>query len=527
MSTLNPAQIKNDTLSGLTVALALVPEAVAFAIIAHVNPLVGLYAAFFMGLIAAAIGGRPGMISGATGAIAIVAVGLVVKHDINHLFVAVILMGIIQIAFGIFRLGKFIRLVPHPVFLGFVNGLALVIFIAQLAQFQVPGSTEKHGIWGLFDAEWIAVEPMMVMLGLAVLTMAIIEFFPKLTKALPSTLVAIVAGTLIVIAIKYVMPDFSTKLVSDVASIKGGLPEFSLPTINLQIVLAALPYAIIMALVGLIESLLTLNLVDEMTDSVGRPNKECVGQGVANTVTGLFGGMGGCAMVGQSMINIKSGGRGRLSGIVAALFLLVFILYASSIIELIPVGVLIGVMFMVVIGTFEWGTLRLLGKIPFTDVVIGVTVMITTVFFDLAVAVIVGVILSALVFAWEHAKQIQATSFINDHGQKVYELDGALFFASIKNFQDLFDPKNDPDDVIIDFKRSRVADHSALEAIDKLASRYINAGTTLHLVHLSPQCKLLLDKAGPLVEVNILEDPDYNLAIDNAALKLAKGADQA
>jgi SulP family sulfate permease len=518
----NPKVLKNDTLSGLTVALALVPEAVAFALIAHVNPIVGLYAAFFMGLIAAAIGGRPGMITGATGAIAVVAVALVVEHDINHLFVAVVLMGLIQILFGIFKLGKFIRLVPHPVFLGFVNGLALVIFIAQLAHFQLPNDSGAHGVKGLFVAEWIPMTQIAIMLAIAFLTMAIIQWLPKFTTIIPSTLAAIIVGTVLVLGLMQIFPDFTTKTVGDITSIKGGLPQFSMPTVTMDIFLTALPYAIIMALVGLIESLLTLNLIDEITETTGRPNKECIGQGVANTVTGLFGGMGGCAMVGQSIINIKSGGRGRWSGISAALFLLMFILYASSLIEVIPIAVLMGVMFMVVIGTFEWSSFGLLTKIPPVESMIGIAVAVITVFFDLAVAVIIGVILSALVFAWEHAKHINVRRFVNDDGQTIYQLEGALFFGSIRQFQELFSPKEDTDDVIIDFQTARVADHSALEAIDKLADRYQKAGRTLHLVHLSEQCRLLLDKAGPLVEVNVKEDPHYSVAVDNAALLLAE-----
>lgn len=519
---LNIKQLKNDTLSGLTVALALIPEAVAFALIAQVNPLVGLYAAFFMGLISAAFGGRPGMISGATGAIAVVAVAVVTLYDINHLFVAIVMMGLIQIVFGILRLGKFIRLVPHSVFLGFVNGLALVIFIAQLAHFQLPSEDGSHGIRGLFHAQWIPGAQIIIMLSIAVLTMAIIHFLPKFTKIVPSTLAAIVVGTLLVVGLSQMIPGFGTKTVADIATIKGGLPQFVLPEFTFGIMFTVLPYAIIMALVGLIESLLTLNLIDEVTETTGRPNRECIGQGLANTVTGLFQGMGGCAMVGQSIINIKSGGRGRWSGISAALFLLFFIMYGSQLIEIIPVAVLIGVMFMVVIGTFEWGSFKLIGKIPAMEVFIGMTVATITVFYDLALAVIAGVILSALVFAWEHAKQINIKSFVNDEGSNVYQLEGALFFGSIKQFQELFDPKSDTQDVIIDFKNARVADHSALEAIDKLATRYQKVNKTLHLIHLSGECKRLLDAAGPLVEVNVLEDPHYHLAVDNAAERLDK-----
>lgn len=497
----SPKNAKNDILSGVTVALALVPEAVAFALVAHVHPLVGLYAAFLMGLIATIVGGRPGMITGATGAIAVVVVALVIEQGVEYLFAAVILAGLIQIGFGLLKLGKFIRLVPYPVFLGFVNGLALVIFLAQLQHFKV---TDADGV-----QQWASGPVMLTMIGLIVLTMVIIQFLPKLTKAVPSTLVAIVVGTLLTFGL-----DFDTRTVGDMASIAGSLPEFSIPEIpfNFEAFMIVLPYAIIIALVGLIESLLTLNLVDELTETRGMPNRECIGQGVANTVTGFFGGMGGCAMVGQSMINIKSGGRGRLSGIVAALSLLSFILVASPLIEQIPIAVLIGVMFMVVIGTFEWGSFNMLNKVPPAESLISISVAVITVFADLAVAVISGVIFSALVFAWQHARHIHVNTRTNRMGGKVYELNGPLFFASVQNFQELFTPRDDPDDVVVDFKNSRVADHSAIEAIDKLAERYERNGKRLHLTHLSPECQRLLDKAGDLVEVNVVEDPKYHVA---------------
>ena len=503
-----PANIKNDALSGLTVALALVPEAVAFAILAHLHPLVGLYAAFTIGLIAAIVGGRPGMISGATGAIAVVVGTLVLQHGVEYLFAAVVVMGAIQILFGVLKLGKFIRLVPHPVFLGFVNGLALVIFLAQLEHFKVelPDGTK----------EWITGSSLYIMLALIALTMAIIKFLPRLTTIIPSTLAAIIIGTLITLGMAHFL-NVDTRSVGDIASIKGAFPPFHLPDVpfDWETLKIVFPYAVVMALVGLIESLLTLNLIDELTETQGQPNRECIGQGVANTVTGVFGGMGGCAMVGQSIINIRSGGRGRLSGIVAALFLLLFIMQASELIEQIPIAVLVGVMFMVVIGTFEWGSLRLFGKVPVADILIGVAVTAITVASDnLALAVIVGVILSALVFAWEHAKEINVTTRTNRMGDKVYELHGPLFFASVQNFQDLFTPKDDGDDVVVDFKDSRVTDHSALEAIDKLAERYERAGKRLHIIHLSPECRGLLKKAGSLVEVNVVEDPKYHVAVD-------------
>lgn len=497
---------KNDILSGLTVALALVPEAVAFAFVAGVDPLVGLYAAFMVGLITAVIGGRPGMISGATGALAVVMVSLVAQHGVEYLFATVVLMGLIQVLVGVLRLGKFIRMVPHPVMLGFVNGLAIVIFLAQLSTFKIK---DEAG-----NLQWLQGEQLWIMLGLVGLTMAIIRYLPKLTKAIPSALVGILVVSLAVIFL-----DMESRTVGDLASIAGGLPQFHIPMvpINLETVWIILPYAIILAAIGLIESLLTLSLIDEITDTRGRGNKECVGQGVANTVTGMFGGMGGCAMIGQSMINVNSGGRGRLSGISAALFLLVFILFASDLIEMIPLAALTGVMFMVVIGTFEWSSFRIMGKIPRSDAFILILVSGVTVATDLAIAVVVGVIVSALVFAWQHAKHINVKSYINDMEGKVYELEGPLFFASVKNFQDLFDPKNDPDDVVVEFQNSRVYDHSAIEAIDTLADRYMKAEKRLHLRHLSPECIKLLRKAGDLVEVNMIDDPRYHVADDQLA----------
>jgi len=497
---------KNDILSGLTVALALVPEAVAFAFVAGVEPLVGLYAAFMVGLITAIIGGRPGMISGATGALAVVMVALVAQHGVEYLFAAVVLMGLIQIGVGVLHLGKFIRIVPHPVMLGFVNGLAIVIFLAQLESFKV---TDAEGV-----KQWLQGDPLWLMLGLVALTMAIIHFLPKLTKAIPSSLAAIITVSLIVIFM-----GLDSRTVGDMASIAGSLPEFHIPMVpfTLETLYIILPYSLIFAAVGLIESLLTLQLIDELTETRGRGNKECVGQGVANTITGLFGGMGGCAMIGQSMININSGGRGRLSGITAAIFLLIFILFASGLIGKIPLAALTGVMFMVVIGTFEWSSLRIMGKIPKADAFIIVLVSGVTVATDLAIAVVVGVIVSALVFAWEHAKQINVKSYLAENGSKVYELNGPLFFASVRNFQELFEPKDDPSDVVIEFQNSKVVDHSAIEAIDTLADRYIKAGKTLHLRHLSGECKDLLEKAGDLVEVNVIEDPKYHVADDRLA----------
>ena len=502
----NRVCVQNEVLSGLTVALALVPEAVAFAFVAGVEPLVGLYAAFMVGLLAAILGGRPGMISGATGAMAVVMVSLVAQHGVEYLFAAVVLTGLFQITAGILKLGKFIRMVPHPVMLGFVNGLAIVIFLAQVQQFQV---TADDG-----SMSWMSGQSLYVLLGLIALTMAIIHYLPKLTTMIPSSLVAIVVVSLLVIGL-----NIDTKTVGDLASIKGELPSFHLPQVafTMETLMIILPYAFILAAIGLIESLLTLTLIDELTNTRGRGNRECVGQGVANTVTGFFGGMGGCAMIGQSMINVNSGGHQRLSGIAAALFLLAFILFASGLIEQIPMAALVGVMFIVVIGTFEWSSLRIMGKIPRHDAFVLILVSAVTVATDLAIAVVVGVIVSALVFAWEHAKHINVKGYDDKNGSRVYELNGPLFFGSINHFKDLFDPQNDPDDVIIEFQNSRVSDHSAIEAIDNLAEKYIKAGKKLHLRHLSPECRELLTKAGDLVEVNMLEDPTYHVADDQLA----------
>ncbi|RLV58810.1 SulP family inorganic anion transporter [Parashewanella curva] len=504
------ASHKADLLSGFTVALALVPEAVAFAFVAGVEPMVGLYAAFIMGLVTAVIGGRPGMISGATGAMAVVMVALVAQHGVQYLFAAVVLAGLIQVLAGVFKLGKFIRIVPYPVMIGFVNGLAIVIFLAQLGQFQVP---DANGVM-----KWLQGEQLYLMLGLVALTMFIIHFLPKVTTAIPSSLAAILTVTAIVVGFnldtRTVLDFLRSMSGDDAATIAGSLPTFSIPSVpfNMETLMIILPYSFILAAVGLIESLLTLTVIDEMTETRGKGNKECVGQGVANITSGFFGAMGGCAMIGQSMININSGGRGRLSGITAALALLAFILFGASFIEMIPLAALVGVMFMVVLGTFEWASFKVMRKVPKHDAFVIVLVTTVTVFTDLAFAVFVGVIVSALVFAWEHAKHINVSTETDANGWKVYRLNGPLFFGSVSHFLELFDAKNDPEDVIIDFQNSRVADHSALDAIDTLAERYIAAGKKLHLRHLSGDCKQLLSKAGDLVEVNLIEDPHYHVA---------------
>lgn len=489
---------KDDILSGLTVALALVPEAVAFAFVAGVDPLVGLYAAFIIGLITATIGGRPGMISGATGAIAVVIVALVAQHGVDYLFPAVILMGIIQILCGVLKLGRFVRLIPHPVMLGFVNGLAIVILMAQFGNFKTE------------TGEWVSGQELWITIGLAALTMAIIQFLPKLTKAVPSTLAGILVVSLVVI-----FSGMDTVTVGDIAKIEGGLPRlFTLNVpLNMETFMIIAPTAFIMAMVGLIESLMTLQLIDEMTETRGKGNVECVGQGIANVVTGMFGGMGGCAMIGQSMINIRSGGRGRLSGISAAIFLLCFILFVSDYIEMIPIAALTGVMFMVVIGTFEWSSFRIIRQIPRSDAFVLVAVSAITVFTDnLALAVFIGVIIAALVFAWENARHIRIEVKNTEEGSKEYDLHGPLFFGSVQQFQDIFKPSEDPDDVIIDFIHSRVWDHSGLEAISALTERYRKAGKKLHLRHLSPECSKLLSNASDMIEVNVMEDPHYNVA---------------
>jgi len=499
---LSVSNVKTEVLSGLTVALALVPEAVAFAFVAGVHPLVGLYAAFIVGLVTAVFGGRPGMISGATGALAVVMVSLVSTHGVEYLFATVVLMGILQILAGIFRLGKFIRLVPHPVMLGFVNGLAIVIFMAQLTQFKMAGADGTQ--------QWMSGWPLVLMLALVVLTMVIIWGFPKITNLVPAPLagIGIVAGLVILF-------NIDVPRVGDLASIKGGLPVFHIPTVpfDLEMLKVIFPYALILAAIGLIESLLTLNLVGEITGKRGGASKECLAQGAANTITGFFGGMGGCAMIGQSMINVKSGGRTRLSGIAASLFLLAFILVASGLIEQIPLAALVGVMFMVVIGTFAWQSLTILRRIPLTDALVILLVTVVTVMSDLAIAVVVGVIVSALAYAWNNATRIHAVAQTTTEGAKVYRIEGPLFFGSADGFSEIFDPKGDPSLVIIDFINSRVVDQSALQAIEAIATKYENEGKEVQLRHLSRDGHHLLKKAGQLM-VDSDDDPEYEIAVD-------------
>ena len=508
---LSVSRLRIEVLAGLTVALALVPEAVAFAFVADVHPLVGLYAAFIVGLVTAVIGGRPGMISGATGALAVVMVSLVAQHGVEYLFATVVLMGLFQVVAGVMHWGKFIRLVPHPVMLGFVNGLAIVIFMAQLGQFKVPGTMVNTG-HGMSGGEWLSGPALSLMLALVSLTMLVIWVTPRVTKVIPAPLagIAIVAG--LVIALGLEVPR-----VGDLASIQGGLPSFHIPVVPLtfETFEIILPYAVILAAIGLIESLLTLNLVGEITGKRGGASQECIAQGSSNIITGFFGGMGGCAMIGQSMINVKSGARTRISGIVAALFLLSFILFASSLIEQIPLASLVGVMFMVVIGTFAWNSLTILRKVPLTDAVVIVLVTGVTVKYDLAIAVVVGVIVSALAYAWNNASRIHAVTRESQTqaGAKVYEIQGPLFFGSAAGFDEIFDVEGDPDTVIVDFADSRVVDQSALQAIESMATKYEAAGKRLMLRHLSHDCHKLLTKAGHLM-VDSDDDPDYEVAVD-------------
>jgi SulP family sulfate permease len=589
---------KNEVLSGLTVALALVPEAIAFALIAGLSPLTGLYAAFSIGLVTSILGGRPGMISGATGAVAVIYVGMIaiirqanpdisVDEITQYIFATVILAGIIQIIVGLLRLGKFIRLVPQPVMFGFVNGLAIVIFMSQLSAFKedvkdpygnnkkeiVPTEraftvsenktyavatetgamtfnlmndtlfnyqTGEAKLWihddrvydleketvkyqyrdgSLYEIEvkgdiqkWLDSSGLWLMIGLVLLSMLIIWGLPKLTRYIPSSLAAIVIVSALVIGF-----GIDTKTVGDIASIQGGFPTPSIPNIPFTWDTLALifPYALIVAGVGLIESLLTLNLIDEITQTRGSGNKECVAQGTANITSGFFLGMGGCAMIGQSLINISSGARARLSGIVASLGLLSFILWGAPIIEQLPMAALVGVMVMVSIGTFEWASLKVFGKMPLTDVIVMLVVTLVTVFLhNLALAVLIGVIISALAFAWENALRIRARKYIDDNGSKHYEIYGPLFFGSVSVFNDKFDVKNDPNDIIIDFSESKVVDMSAIEALNALTERYQKAGKKVHLRHLSPDCRKLLNNADKIVEVNVMEDPTYHVAAD-------------
>jgi len=507
----NLPQVKQDILTGLTVALALVPEAIAFSFVAGVDPMVGLHAAFLVGLLTAIFGGRPGMISGATGALAVVMTSLVVMHGIEYLFAALVLMWALQVWFGLLKLWKLVRLIPHPVMLGFVNGLAIIIFLAQVGQFKVSG-------------DWLGWIDIVIMLALIWLTMCIIHFLPKLTKSVPSGLVAIVVVTLLALfvpGLEWVRNVSSYLAENGYKELVWSFPTFHIPQIDvsfIEMIQIILPYSLVLAVIWLTESLMTLTLIDEITETRGNWDRESIGQGIANTVCGFFGAMWGCAMIGQSMINISSGWRGRMSGISAALFLILLIVFATTYISLIPLAALVGLMFMVVIGTFAWPTLKMLNKIPRTDAltIIAVTA-ITVITGDLAIAVISWVVISALVFAWDKAERIQAKRYIDDKNRTHYEIDGPLFFGSITKFKERFVIKNDTKEVIIDFARSRVSDHSAIEAINKLTEKYHKAWKKLHLRHLSSDCVKLIKNAEQIIDVNIIEDPKYFVADDKLA----------
>jgi sulfate permease, SulP family len=500
------SNLKTEVLSGVTVAFALIPEAIAFSLVASVSPIVGLYGAFFMCLIAAVFGGRPGMISGATGSMAVVMVAIVQKYGIDYLFATIVITGIIQVLVGVLRFGKFIRLMPKPVMIGFVNGLAIVIFLAQLEQFKIMGTNGQR--------EWMQGNILYIMIGLVIVTMLITHYLPKLSKAAPSALVAIIVITLITN-----LTNLDVRTVSDMLpnpNLPIGLPIFSLPHIpfSLSTLIIILPYAFILAFIGIAESLMTLTLIDEITKTHGKANKECIAQGAGNIVSGFFKAMGGCAMIGQSMINITSGARGRLSGIVAGTALLVFMLLTWSYIKLIPLAALVGVMFIVVIETFEWTSLKLIRRIKRSELLIIVTVTVVTVFTDLAIAVICGFIIASLVFAWETSKHIYAEQLDGNHESKIYKLHGILFFGSTQSFKQIFNFDTKAKQIIIDFGFSRVADHSAIDAISFIANEFVKLGKTVTLIHLSEECKNLLGKAGDLVQIDINEDPDYHIVTD-------------
>lgn len=491
---------KIEILAGLTVAMTMIPESLSFALLAGLTPLTGLYAAFLMGLVTALLGGRPGMVSGGAGATVVVLIALASRYGVDYLFAAVILAGLLQVLVGVFKLGKFVRLIPQPVMYGFLNGLAIIIFMAQVAQFKVV----EHG-----QETWLQGDALWTMLGLTLLTIAIVFILPKFSKAVPSSLVAII----ILFGVVYLF-NIDTKKVIDIAAVSGSLPTFKLPLVpfNLDTLKIIFPYSLVMAAVGLIESLLTLNMVDEITNSKGKSNREAAAQGIANITNGLFGGMGGCAMVAQTLVNINAGARTRISAIVGALTILFVILVAGPIIEQIPMAALVGVMMMVAIGTFQWVSIRIINKMPKHDIFIGMLVAaITVVLHNLALAVLVGVIISALVFAWESAKRIRVKSFRDENDVKNYEIYGPLFFGSTSLFAESFDIASDPEVIIIDFKASKVVDMSAIDALNKLTAKYHALGKRVNLRHLSPDCRQLLKNAEAVVEVNIIEDPSYQV----------------
>ncbi|MGX1639944.1 SulP family inorganic anion transporter [Sphingobacterium sp. NPDC055431] len=492
--------LKNEILAGLTVSMTMIPESLSFAILAGLSPLTGLYAAFLMGIVTAFLGGRPGMVSGGAGATIVVLIALASSHGVEYLFAAVALAGLMQILVGAFKLGKFVRLIPQPVMYGFLNGLAIIIFMAQLKQFK----TFNNGI-----ETWMTGSPLLIMAGLTLLTVLIVMIFPKITKAVPASLVAII----VTFALVYFF-DIHTKKVIDIASVSGAFPSFRIPNVpfSIETLKIIFPYASVMAAVGLIESLLTLNMVDEITNTKGSSNQEAVAQGTANMVNGFFAGMGGCAMVAQTLVNINAGARTKISAIVGALGILFVILVGGKVIEQIPMAALVGVMMMVAISTFQWGFLRLLTKMPKSDVLVGILVAaITVILHNLALAVFVGVIISALVFSWDNAKRIRARKSIAENGEKVYEIYGPLFFGSTSNFMDKFDMNEDPEHIIIDFQESRVVDMSAIETLKKLIQKYQDLNKKVTLRHLSPDCVRLLDNAKGFIEVDIEEDPTYKV----------------
>jgi SulP family sulfate permease len=489
---------RTEILAGLTVAMTMIPESLSFAILAGFNPLTGLYAAFIMGLVTAILGGRPGLVSGGAGATVVTLIALMKSNGVDYVFAAVALAGIIQLLIGVLKLGKFIRLVPQPVMYGFVNGLAVIIFMSQLNQFKTAAG----------DA-WLGGMPLYVMMGLVALTIAIVIFFPKITKAIPSSLVAIA----VVFAVVELF-GISTKTVSDIASVAGGFPPFHIPSVpfNLETLQIIFPYALVMACVGLTEGLLTLNLVDEITATKGNSNRECLAQGTANLLNGFFSGMGGCPMIAQTFVNLSAGARARLSGIIAALTILAIILFGAPLIGRVPMAALVGVMMMVAIGTFEWASFRIINKMPKADIIVGILVAAITVWLhNLALAVLIGVIIAALVFAWESAKRIRAKKYIDEEGIKHYEIYGPLFFGSTVTFAEKFDVANDPEFVIIDFKDSRISDMSAIDAVHKLSRRYAELGKTVRLKHLSADCRRLLSNAAGVIEVDITDDPEYRV----------------
>jgi SulP family sulfate permease len=492
---------KNELLAGFTVAMTMIPESLSFAILSGLSPLTGLYAAFMMGLVTAVFGGRPGMVSGGAGATIVVLIALIKSHGVEYLFATVILAGIFQMLVGIFRWGKFVRLIPQPVMYGFLNGLAVIIFMAQVEQFKI---TSENGV-----TDWLQGTTLYIMLGLTLLTIAIVYFFPKITKAIPASLVAILIVFGIVMGFR-----IHTKTVADIASVSGNLPAFHIPDLpfSLNTLQIIFPYALVMAGVGLIESLLTLSMVDEITNTKGNANKESVAQGLANITNGFFGGMGGCAMVAQTLVNLNAGSRARLSGIIASITILIIILVGAPFIEKIPMAALVGVMMMVAISTFQWASIRIVNKMPKSDIFVGITVaLITIILHNLAFAVLVGVVISALVFAWDNAKRIRARKYTDENGIKYYQISGPLFFGSVTAFMDKFDPINDPNEVVIDFRESRIVDMSAIDALDKLSKKYVQENKKLHLKHLSEDCRKMLKNAEAVIEVNVQDDPTYKV----------------